>query len=102
VYGIASHLPSYLLDALINIPQFLISIRNSLLPVPPAIPQSQPPASEPPAAPTTAADVDTKADDQESGNDLSEPGSEADVESNAGDGSSVDNSWVSLKKKSLE
>jgi hypothetical protein len=85
-YGVASHLPTVLLDTILNIPHMLVSIRNKLLPVPP------PPPPPPPAT--------VKRDDQENGKDGSELGSEADVESNyAGDGPSVDSSWVSLKEE---
>jgi hypothetical protein len=41
--------------------------------------------------------VTTRNEEEESGNDLSETGSEADVESDPGDGAGV-GSWVSLKK----
>src|ERR1700753_3658282 len=35
-YVLASNLPSFILDALINLPHFLISVRGGLLPVTPA------------------------------------------------------------------
>jgi len=92
-YGMASHLPTVLLDTILNIPHMLVSIRNKLLPVPPP-----PPPPPPPAIQSLGA---AKGDnDKENGKDGSEVGSEADVESNAGDGRSVDSSWVSLKEGS--
>ncbi|KAF8211865.1 hypothetical protein K438DRAFT_1662468 [Mycena galopus ATCC 62051] len=93
-YKFASFLPPLLLDTLINIPHFLISVRNALLPVQPFVrhPPPLPPvqrAPEPPAAVRSE-------EDESSGNDLSETGSEADVESNSGDGAGV-GTWVNLK-----
>lgn len=98
-YKFASFLPPLLLDTLINIPHFLISLRNSLLPVQPFVLRPYPPptvqqAPLPPAGPV-------RTDEEESGNDLSETGSEADVESNSGDGTGV-GSWVSLKKNQAD
>ncbi|KAJ7905858.1 hypothetical protein B0H14DRAFT_3543415 [Mycena olivaceomarginata] len=65
---IASFLPPLLLDTLINIPHFLISVRNRLLPVQPFVrhPPPLPPverAQPPPAA--------AQSEEEESGNDLS-------------------------------
>ncbi|KAJ7827489.1 hypothetical protein B0H14DRAFT_2814477 [Mycena olivaceomarginata] len=92
-YKFASFLPPLLLDTLINIPHFLISVRNRLLPVQPFVrhPPPLPPierAQPPPAA--------AQSEEEESGNDLSETGSEADIESNSGDGGGV-GTWVNLK-----
>ncbi|KAJ7438448.1 hypothetical protein FB451DRAFT_1303450 [Mycena latifolia] len=93
-YKFASFLPPLLLDTLINIPHFLISVRNALLPVqpfvrhPPTLPPVQPAQPPPDAA---------RNEEDESGNDLSETGSEADVESNSGDATGG-GSWVSLQK----
>ncbi|KAJ6453485.1 hypothetical protein C8R47DRAFT_1168125 [Mycena vitilis] len=89
-YKFASFLPPLLLDTLISIPHFLISLRNSFLPVQPFVrhPHSLPPVQ--PAHDTPAAL------EEESGNELSETGSEADVESNSGEAGV--GSWVSLNK----
>ena len=94
-----------LLDAILNIPHFLVSIRNALLtvqphvilpqsaftpPVPPSA-ASQAPASEPKqTAQERAIDSDPEQHDN-----ASETGSDADVESNAGSG--VGESWISVK-----
>ena len=93
----ASHLPSVLLDGLLNLPYFLISIRNWLLPVQPF---RQPPETLPPV-PTvkqensaTTTGVREESEDDASEN---EANSEGDVESNSGD--TVESSWVSLNKK---
>jgi hypothetical protein len=92
-YRLASHLPSLLLDGLINLPHFLISIRNRLLPVQPF---REPPADLPPPVmerkPTT-----TELTEQLHTSSESETTSDADIESNAGD--AVDSSWVSLHQK---
>ncbi|KAJ7510173.1 hypothetical protein B0H11DRAFT_1790392 [Mycena galericulata] len=93
-YKFASFLPPLLLDTLLNIPHFLISVRNAFLPV-------QPFVRHPPSLPVHRAPVPslepTRNEEDESGNDLSETGSEADVESNSGDGGGV-GGWVSLQK----
>lgn len=82
------------------IPHFLISIRNSLLPVPPAIAQPYPPPEAPviPPPPTAAAPavaevakVAEELSDHEASASTSEAGSEADVESNS---SGVESSWI--------
>ncbi|KAJ6624515.1 hypothetical protein B0H10DRAFT_1784718 [Mycena sp. CBHHK59/15] len=88
-YKFASFLPPLLLDTLISIPHFLISVRNALLPIQPFV------RHPPPLPPAPASLADPARNEEDSGNDLSETGSEADVESNheAGVGS-----WVSLKK----
>ncbi|KAJ6525759.1 hypothetical protein B0H19DRAFT_1385952 [Mycena capillaripes] len=93
-YKFASFLPPLLLDTLISIPHFLISLRNALLPVQPHI---RPPPSLPPVQHAQDPPTAARNEEDESGNDLSETGSEADVESNPGDGTGVD-SWVSLKR----
>ncbi|KAJ7221046.1 hypothetical protein B0H12DRAFT_1151998 [Mycena haematopus] len=92
-YKFASFLPPLLLDTLINIPHFLISVRNALLPVQPFIrhPPPLPPVERAPE-PLAAA----RSEGDESSNDLSETGSEADIESNSGDGAGV-GTWVNLK-----
>ncbi|KAG6899417.1 hypothetical protein C0993_010454 [Termitomyces sp. T159_Od127] len=89
-YKFASYLPSSILDTLLNVPAFLISVRNCLLPAEPFV---RPPADlPPPAQPTNAAALDI--DDEN--HDQSEANSEADVESNASDG--VSSSWVSVQE----
>lgn len=121
----ASGLPSFILDALINLPHFLISVRNGLLPVTPTrtIPADQlpPPVTQqrkavakthegpapPSPAPTkieSAATVTIEAQEEEPGSgDEGQPSprsnADADVESNAGDTSAVENSWVNLREK---
>lgn len=94
----ASHLPSILLDGLLNLPYYLISIRNWLLPVQPF---RQPPETLPPVptvkqeiSETTEAEVREEPQNCASENEAS---SEGDVESNSGD--TVESSWVSLNKK---
>ncbi|KAL1746311.1 hypothetical protein HDZ31DRAFT_34511 [Schizophyllum fasciatum] len=96
-YRLASHLPTSLLDTLLNFPYYLIAIRNALLPVQPyVIPPSNVQELPLPAAP--AAHKQSASENEESsGNERSETGSDADVESNnTGDASSVDHSWISL------
>ncbi|KAJ6597231.1 hypothetical protein DFH09DRAFT_1023917 [Mycena vulgaris] len=93
-YKFASFLPPLLLDTLISIPHFLVSLRNALLPVQPFVRHlpTLPPVQQ--AQPPPDA---TRSEEEESGNDLSETGSEADIESNSGDATGG-GSWVSLKK----
>ena len=92
----ASHLPSVLLDGLLNLPYFLISIRNWLLPVQPF---RQPPGNLPPVPTVKQESSVTTEVKEESLNCASEneANSEGDVESNSGD--TVESSWVSLNKK---
>jgi len=92
-YRLASHLPSFLLDGLINLPHFLISIRNRLLPVQPF---REPPVDLPPPV-TERKPATTELKEQLQTPSESETNSDADVESNAGD--MVDSSWVSLHQK---
>ncbi|KIM49354.1 hypothetical protein M413DRAFT_438540 [Hebeloma cylindrosporum] len=95
-YRLASYLPSLVLDGLINLPHFLISIRNRLLPVQPF---REPPADlPPPVAERKPATTELK--EQLHTPSESEATSDADVESNAGD--TVDSSWVSLHQKVTE
>jgi len=122
---LASKLPSFILDGLINFPHFLISVRNGLLPVTPArtVPTDQflPPATqqqtvvakthEEPVSPSqshakvqSTSTVATQTQDEESGSGdetQSSPwsNSDADVESNTGDVSVVESSWVNLYEK---
>jgi hypothetical protein len=94
-YRVASHLPSLILDSLLNIPHILISIRNRILPVEPFFRRAPDLPQPPPVTPrcATAANTDEGHGQDESGNERSETSSEADVESNASE--SVD-SWISL------
>ena len=94
----ASHLPSILLDGLLNLPYFLISIRNWLLPVQPF---RQPPETLMPVPSVKQEKSVTTEVKEESQNCATEKeneaNSEGDVESNSGD--TVESSWVSLNKK---
>lgn len=97
-YTMASYLPSYILNTLLIIPHFLISVRNALLPITPAIaqpyPPPQPPALPPSSVPTAppASEVAKAAEElSEHEASASDTGSEADVESNS---SGVESSWV--------
>ncbi|KAJ7709553.1 hypothetical protein B0H17DRAFT_1028316 [Mycena rosella] len=96
-YKLASFLPPLLLDTLINIPHFLISLRNALLPIQPFVryPPPLPPVQRAQPLP------DTPRTEDESGNDLSETGSEPDVDNNSGDATGG-GSWVSLDKHQTE
>ncbi|GLB34778.1 putative fungal family of unknown function (DUF1776) [Lyophyllum shimeji] len=99
-YRIASYLPSSILDILLNIPHFLISIRDRLLPAEPYMlptPDTRPPPVAPKPSIATAASSQPTS---ESERDVSENSSEADVESSASDG--VDNSWIRLHKNRTE
>ena len=96
-YALASNLPALILDTLLNLPAFLLSIRNALLPVPPRLPYPPPalPAAAPPPAAPKPQPAEAPADSEADA--LSDTGSEADVESGA-EGSGVGESWISLKK----
>ncbi|GJE96429.1 hypothetical protein PsYK624_126260 [Phanerochaete sordida] len=105
-YALASNLPAIILDALLNLPALLLSVRNALLPVPPRLPYPPPvppAAAAPPAPPAAAAAPIHKGKPQEeahtdSSDEVhSETGSDADVESGA-EGSGVSESWISLQK----
>ncbi|KAK7467386.1 hypothetical protein VKT23_004442 [Stygiomarasmius scandens] len=125
-YMIASYLPSLILDTLLNIPAFLIGIRNALLPAQPYVlprrsgsdvyfpnphPRTEPTsvnaASSSAQGQGTMSQPESEPDDSGSGSGSghehnNESGSEADVESNEGEGdgmgSGVESSWVSLKR----
>ncbi|KAF7311438.1 Protein kinase domain-containing protein [Mycena kentingensis (nom. inval.)] len=98
-YKFASFLPPVLLDALINIPHLLISIRNALLPTQPFV---RPPRNLP-AVEQRATAAAEPAPVTESSDSAHETGSEADVESNSGDHSGIEGeSWISLKKSHAE
>lgn len=124
-YALASKLPSFILDGLINLPHFLISVRNGLLPVTPTkmIPTDQlpPPVTQQRKAVTkthegsvspskshakdqSTSTMTTQTQDEESSSGdetRSNPWSngDADVESNVGDTSVVESSWVSLHEE---
>lgn len=106
-YKYASYLPSLILDTLLNIPHYLITARNGLLPVRPFVrPPAPPSAAAAPVKPTaqrqiTATSSQPESEPEESSNnEHSEAGSEADVESNSDDHDGTGGSWVSLKKTS--
>jgi len=99
-----SHLPGALLDIIISVPYYLLSVHRTLsqtrtpvtaselqLPDPPFRPS-------PPEAPADVGKESTDSPQTSSERDGSENGSEADVESN--DGAGVGESWVSLKPDS--
>jgi len=94
-YRIASNLPSLILDGLLNLPHFLISLRNRILPVEPFVRQTPDVPQPPPVPPMGVATADSGGvhEHEEAGNEPSETSSEADAESNASE--SVD-SWISL------
>jgi hypothetical protein len=106
-----SHLPGALLDVIISVPYFLLSLRRTLsqtrtpataseleLAAPPILPPITRPS--PPEAPANVGNESTDSPQTSSERDGSENGngSEADVESN--DGAGVGESWVSLKPDS--
>lgn len=94
-YRMASHLPSLLLDGLLSLPHFLISIRNRLLP---AQPFQRPTVntSVPEVKPQDTGDPHLSDDNAESAS-VFETNSEPDTEGDDGGGS-----WVSLKKAPSE
>ncbi|TCD66178.1 hypothetical protein EIP91_001671 [Steccherinum ochraceum] len=101
-YALASYLPAILLDGLLSLPHFLISIRNALLPIQPHVMPAQEKAPTTVAAPVPRPaqqrlriEDSPVSSDQETHEIISDTGSEADVESN---GSGVGESWVSLKE----
>jgi hypothetical protein len=122
-YVLASSLPSFILDAIINLPHFLVAVRNGLVPVTPTrtisadqlpLPVTQQkvaaktheglvPPSPAPAKIELAATATTEAQDEDSDSGDEKQSSlqskdDADVESNAGD-ASVGSSWVNLHEK---
>ncbi|KAG6854707.1 hypothetical protein C0991_002419 [Blastosporella zonata] len=98
-YRAASYLPSSVLDILISIPHFLISVRNRLLPVEPFV--RPPPEIALPSVKPASADPVPSSDEDSHDNSNSEASSEADVESNASD-SGVSASWVSTWVSAFE
>lgn len=125
-YTFASFLPGKLLDGLLSLPHILVDVRNWLLPVPPAQPHTIPKVARNIPSSTAASVIlpsssltvsrtysaprpspsEAAAPALEQTEPFSEPedisehgtGSEADLESNFGDGdaSTVESSWVSL------
>ncbi|KAG2147223.1 hypothetical protein BD769DRAFT_1597094 [Suillus cothurnatus] len=125
-YTFASFLPGMLLDGLLSLPHILVSVRNRLSPVPPAQPHTPPkvarnvPSSTAvsvvlpsssltvsrthsaprPSPPKAAAPSLEQTEPFSEPEDICEheTGSEADFESNSGDGDActVESSWVSL------
>lgn len=123
----ASKLPLSILDSLINLPHFLVSVRNGLSPVvptrtipadrlPPPVTQHQKVVAKTHEGPipnstgdakvesvtATAVTAEAQDEDSSSGDEKqSNPSSndDADVESNAGDASAVEGSWVNLHEK---
>jgi hypothetical protein len=102
-----SHLPGALLDMIINVPYFLLSVHRTLsqsrtpattLGVEPAVTPLTSPS--PPEAPVDVGKESTESPQTSSERDGSENGSEADVESN--DGAAVGESWISLKPDSTK
>lgn len=131
-YALASYLPTSILDIILNIPHFLLSIRNALVYAPPRVvlpprpsttntaststntntparpPSNQPATTSAPTVGRTAGpsekqtqinkhDGSGSGSNSEQEHDVSETGSEADVESNAGEGHTMGESWVSLQ-----
>lgn len=103
-YALAANLPALILDALLNLPTFLISIRNAMLPIPPRVALPYPPPVSPTARvqskekPTSSqASVDSDPEHDVA----SDNGSDADVES-SGYGSGVGESWISLQQDGVE
>jgi len=99
-YGFAAGLPPLVLDALLNFPYLLISIRNALLPIPPRVAHPYPPPVIPPARATDIHEESDPEEHHENTDVSSDVGSEADVESNEGSG--VGESWISLKEHETE
>jgi hypothetical protein len=94
----ASHLPSLLLDGLLSLPHFLISIRNRLLPVQPfQLPTVDTPASSVPEVKLQDTGDPLLYDDKAESASVFETNSEPDTEGDDGGGS-----WVSLKKAPSE
>jgi hypothetical protein len=86
-YRVASHLPSLILDSLLNIPHILISIRNRILPVEPFRWDPNLPSRR-----TSTASGNEGHEPHDNENERSETSTEADAESNASE-----NSWISLQ-----
>lgn len=111
-------MPSFILDALLNLPHFLISVRNALVPMAPSAPV--PPTRLPSTVSTVATRprplsqnltqrpvpvqpeplVVPKSQPEPEAAAYEDTGSEGDVESNSGDTSGVESSWVSLNEGS--
>ncbi|KAA1469414.1 hypothetical protein DENSPDRAFT_816337 [Dentipellis sp. KUC8613] len=110
-YALASCLPTVILDTILSIPHRLFSLQSALHPTPDSLAPSPPshaaPAPVPAAKPYTVQpqaeeEASAGSEQEQERHDVSETGSEADVESNAGDGVSMGESWVSLKTRSSQ
>ncbi|KAF7440581.1 hypothetical protein PC9H_000927 [Pleurotus ostreatus] len=88
-YKLASYLPTTLLDTLLIIPHFLISVRNSLLPMEPFVQPPETPANPPPGRLLSDSEHE----------DISEDSSDADAECSP---ESTSESWVSLKDETAD
>ena len=93
-YRIASRLPSVVLETLLNIPYFLISLRNRLLPTQPFI-NPEPTSIPTRVVPKSDANNSPEPGQTESGRDISETSSEVDVESNLSE--TGGSTWIRLK-----
>jgi hypothetical protein len=96
-YTYASYLPSKVLNLLLGIPHFLISIRNSILGsavVQPTLPPPGPVVPPPAVATAPPAAEVNKVAEELSEHEASEAGSEADVESNSSGHDGVESSWI--------
>ncbi|EJD05697.1 uncharacterized protein FOMMEDRAFT_139062 [Fomitiporia mediterranea MF3/22] len=101
-YAAASYLPSFMLDALLNLPAIVMSARNRYLPVAPRIPaglpeveteqpnveetsktESEPSVKEVPASPMETSEPERSANTRKSVSDVTSSG--------------VDNSWISVQ-----
>ncbi len=92
-YKLASYLPTTLLDTLLIIPHFLISVRNSLLPTEPFVQFPETPANPP------AGRLLSDSEHEDSIHDISDDSSDADVECSP---ESTSESWVSLKDETAD
>lgn len=88
-YKLASYLPTTLLDTLLIIPHFLISVRNSLLPMEPFVLPPETPTNPPPGRLLSDSEHE----------DISDDSSDADAECSP---ESTSESWVSLKDETAD
>ncbi|KAL5529343.1 hypothetical protein ACEPAG_5328 [Sanghuangporus baumii] len=100
-YTVASYLPSFLLDALLNLPATLMSVRNKYLPVAPRIPPNLHAAAP---EPVPAEELSSAPEQEISANDppatplaASESHHTTDARSSVLEGSAVDHSWISVQ-----
>ena len=95
----ASHLPSALLDGVLSLPYFLVSIRNWLLPVQAL---GQAPENIPPPVTAVTQEKSVRTEIKEESQDYTSEidansDHDGDIESNSGD--TMGSSWVSLNQK---